>query len=83
MIIRIEDSKSKECLALFSRIKLQTPVWRCSGSPEGSSYACSLKMPPAPAGGVSLLLFDPAVSDLFEVIDSLINFANLSRVKLK
>jgi len=22
---------------LFSRIKLQTPVWRCSGSPEGSS----------------------------------------------
>ena len=30
---------------LFSRIKLQTPVWRCSGSPEGSSYACSIKMP--------------------------------------
>jgi hypothetical protein len=40
--------------SLFSRIKLQTPVWRCSGSPEGSSYACRIKMPPAPAGGGSL-----------------------------
>ena len=42
---------------LLSRIKLQTPVWRCSGSPkEGSSsfFACSQKKPPAPAGGVSL-----------------------------
>jgi hypothetical protein len=42
-------------MILFGRIKLQTLVWRCSGSPEGSSYACSLKMPPAPAGGASLL----------------------------
>jgi len=41
---------------LLSRIKLQTPVWRCSGSPKGSSsfFDCSQKMPPAPAGGVSL-----------------------------
>jgi len=43
-------------LNLLSRIKLQTPAWRCSGSPKGSSsfFACSQKMPPAPAGGVSL-----------------------------
>ena len=41
---------------LLSRIKLQTPVWKCSGSPKGSSsfFACSQKMPLAPAGGVSL-----------------------------
>jgi len=34
---------------LLSRIKLQTPVWRCSGSPKGSSsfFACSKKIPPA------------------------------------
>jgi len=40
----------------LSRIKLHTPVWRCSGSPKGSSsfFACSQKIPPAPAGGVSL-----------------------------
>jgi len=43
---------------LLSRIKLQTPVWRCSGSPKGSSsfFACRQKMPPAPAGGVSLFM---------------------------
>ena len=41
---------------LLSRIKLQTPVWRCNGSPEGSSsfFACIQKMLPATAGGVSL-----------------------------
>jgi len=42
---------------LLSRIKLQTPVWRCSGRPKGSSsfLACSQKIPPAPAGGVLLI----------------------------
>ena len=41
---------------LFSRIKLQTPVWRWSGSLKGPSaiHACSPRMPPAPAGGGSL-----------------------------
>jgi len=47
------DENKKAGGQLLSRIKLQTPVWRCSGRPKGSSsfFACSQKMPPSSCWG--------------------------------
>lgn len=35
--LRCNDDDANQQTELFSRIKLQTPVWRCSGSPKGPS----------------------------------------------
>ena len=42
-LVKISDDLGTQTSLLLSRIKLQTPVWRCSGSPKGSSsfFACS------------------------------------------
>ena len=49
----------------MSRIKLQTPVWRCSGSPKGSSrFSLAVKEAPSSCwGSVTIKLFNKYIKD--------------------